>query len=184
MLKIDIAGGEMFDEETERFITIKPTTLLLEHSLIAISKWESKYHIPFLEEGQKTDEQLLYYIQCMTITQNVDPKIYDTLPIWQIEEIKSYIEDPMTATWFGDDRKPKKKKFKKDIITSELIYYWMIALNVPSEYEKWHINRLLTLIQVCNAKNSEGDSKMSNKEIVQSNDALNAARRAKFNTKG
>lgn len=187
MLKIDIIGGEVFDESTNRFITIKPTTIVLEHSLIAISKWESKYHVPFLDEKNKTDEQIRYYIQCMTITPNVDPSIYSVMPTWQIEEIMEYVKDPMTATWFSDEGKPGKsgKKYnRQEIITSELIYYWMIALNIPAEYEKWHINRLLTLIQVCNIKNDSGGKKMSNREILQGNDALNAARRAKFNSKG
>lgn len=182
MLKIDIIGGEMFDESSNRFITVAPTTITLEHSLIAISKWESKYHVPFLEEKEKTDEEILYYIQCMTITQNVDPNVYKSMPSWQIEEIMDYIKDPMTATWFGDEGK-KQNKVKEKIVTSELIYYWMIALQIPSEYEKWHINRLLTLIRVCNNENSE-DKKKNKKEILQGNDALNAARRAMLNTKG
>jgi len=184
MLKIDIIGGEMYDEASENFINIKPTTISLEHSLIAISKWESKYHIPFLEEEEKTPEQLRYYIECMTITPNVDPNIYKTMPTWQIEEIMEYIRDPMTATWFGDDGSKGGKRPKKEIITSELIYYWMVALQIPAEYEKWHINRLLTLIQVCNVKNASDNKKLSKNEISRNYDAINAARRAKLHTKG
>ena len=186
MLKIDIIGGDMFNEETETFITIKPTTLSLEHSLIAISKWESKYHKPFLKEEEKTPEELKYYIECMTITPNVDPNIYKTMPSWQVEEILNYIKDPMTATWFGDDgKKSSGRGVKEEIITSELIYYWMVALQIPAEYEKWHINRLLTLIQVCNVKNAPNDNKkMSKNEISRNYDAINAARRAKLHTKG
>lgn len=184
MLKIDILGGEHFDEAEEKFITVKPTTICLEHSLIAISKWESKYHTPFLVEAEKTKEQIMYYIECMTITPNVDPNVYKTLPSWQIEEIMDYIKNPMTATWFSDDANGKGRRGKTETITSELIYYWMVALNIPAEYEKWHINRLLTLIQVCNVKNASDNKKMSNKEILQNNDAINAARRAKLNTRG
>ena len=184
MLKIDVLGGEMFDEASEKIITIKPTTISLEHSLIAISKWESKYHIPFLEEEEKTPEQLRYYIECMTITPNVDPNIYKTMPNWQINEIMEYIRDPMTATWFGDDGSKGGKKPKKEVITSELIYYWMVALQIPAEYEKWHINRLLTLIQVCNVKNASDNKKLSKNEISRNYDAINAARRAKLHTKG
>lgn len=184
MLKIDILGGELFDEKESRFISIKPVTLNLEHSLIAISKWESKYHVPFLEEAQRTDEQIRYYIQCMTINPNVDPNVFKNLQNWQIEEIMDYIKDPMTATWFSDGgKKGRLGTGRNEVITSELIYYWMVALQIPSDYEKWHINRLLTLIQVCNVKNST-DKKMSNNEILKGNDALNAARRAKWNSKG
>lgn len=184
-LKIEVRGSELFDEETERFIEVKPTVLNLEHSLIAISKWESKYHIPFLGQTEKTPEQLEYYFRCMTINQNVDPNVYKGLTASQQKEIVDYIHDPMTATWFGDDKKPGlgKGKKKPEVITSELIYYWMVAHNIPSEYEKWHLNRLLTLIQVCNSYN-QPPKKMSRNEIVRNNDALNAARRAAMKTRG
>ena len=183
-LKIEVKGTELFDEETERFIQIKPTTLNLEHSLIAISKWESKYHIPFLREDEKTPEQLEYYIQCMTINQNVDPNVYKAITYTQQQEILDYIKDPMTATWFGDDNKPGRgRKKAPEVITSELIYYWMVALQIPSEYEKWHLNRFLTLIQVCNSYN-QPPKKMSKSDIIRNNDALNAARRAAMRTRG
>ena len=184
-LKIEVKGSELFDEKTERFIEVKPTVLNLEHSLIAISKWESKYHIPFLKEDEKTQEQIEYYIKCMTINQNVDPNVYKGITISQQKEILDYIHNPMTATWFGDDKKPGfgKGKKKTDVITSELIYYWMVALQIPSEYEKWHLNRLLTLIQVCNSYN-QPPKKMSKSEIIRNNDALNAARRAAMRTRG
>jgi len=184
-IKIEVAATSFFNEITERFIEVKPTTLTLEHSLIAISKWESKYHIPFLKEDEKTPEQLEYYFKCMTINQNVDPYVYKALTVSQQKEILDYIHDPMTATWFGDDEnKPGKGRGrKKEVITSELIYYWMVALQIPSEYEKWHLNRLLTLIQVCNSYN-QPPKKMSKNDIIRNNDALNAARRAKMHTRG
>ena len=184
-LKIEVKGAELFDESTQRFIEVKPTVLTLEHSLIAVSKWESKYHIPFLKEDEKTPEQLEYYFKCMTINQNVDPNVYKNLTISQQKEILDYIHDPMTATWFGDDdKKPGKGRGRKtEIITSELIYYWMVAHNIPSEYEKWHLNRLLTLIQVCNSYN-QPPKKMSKNDIIRNNDALNAARRAAMRTRG
>lgn len=184
MFKITIPGGELFDEETEMFVTLQPTTLNLEHSLIAISKWEAKYHIPFLDEVEKTKEQIEYYIQCMTIDKNINPNVYKFIPSYLIDEILEYIRDPMTATWFGDDSKSNKKKVKNEIITSELIYYWMIALNIPAEYEKWHINRLLTLVRICNIKNSSDSKKISKKDMLKDYDALNEARKAKLNTKG
>lgn len=183
-LKIEIKGSELYDEATERFIEVKPTVLNLEHSLIAISKWESKYHIPFLREDEKTPEQIEYYIQCMTINQNVNPNVYKAITAKQQQEIIDYIKDPMTATWFGDDKKPGKVRGRRpEVITSELIYYWMVALQIPSEYEKWHLNRLLTLIQVCNSYN-QPPKKMSKNEMIRSNDAINAARRAAMRTRG
>lgn len=183
-LKIEVKGLELYDEVTERFIEVKPTVLNLEHSLIAISKWESKYHIPFLREDEKTMEQLEYYYRCMTINQNVDPNVYKAITYEQQQQILDYIKDPMTATWFGDDKKPGRGRGRKpDVITSELIYYWMVALQIPSEYEKWHLNRLLTLIQVCNSYN-QPPKKMSKNEIIRNNDALNAARRAAMKTRG
>ena len=185
-IKIEIKGSELFDEKAERFLVIKPTTLILEHSLIAISKWESKYHIPFLKEDEKSQEQIEYYIKCMTINQSVDPNVYRAITYEQQQQILEYIKDPMTATWFGDKGKPGKGRGRgPEIITSELIYYWMIALNVPSEYEKWHLNRLLTLIQVCNTYNSsDSQKKMSKNDIIRNNDALNAARRAALKSRG
>lgn len=183
-LRLEISGAELYDEATEHFIEIKPTVLNLEHSLIAVSKWESKYHVPFLKEDEKTDEQLEYYFKCMTINQNVDPNVYKGITMKQQQEILEYIRDPMTATWFGDDMSPDKGKGKqKEIITSELIYYWMVALQIPSEYEKWHLNRLLTLIQVCNSYNKP-PKKMSKNDIIRNNDAINAARRAAMKTRG
>lgn len=184
-LRLEIKGSELFDEATERFIEVKPTVLTLEHSLIAVSKWESKYHIPFLQEDNKTPEQLEYYFRCMTINQNVDPNVYKGITLAQQREILDYIKDPMTATWFGDNQqKPGKGRGRKpEVITSELIYYWMVAHGIPSEYEKWHLNRLLTLIQVCNTYNQPPE-KMSKNDIIRNNDALNAARRAAMKTRG
>lgn len=184
-LQIKVEGKELYEESTERFITIKPTVLTLEHSLIAISKWESKYHVPFLTEGDKTDEQLEYYFKCMTINPNVDPNVYKGLTYSQQKEILEYIHDPMTATWSSDNGKPVKGRSKHgdQVITSELIYYWMVALQIPSEYEKWHLNRLLTLIQVCNTYN-QPPKKMSKNDIIRNNDAINAARRAALKSRG
>ena len=133
----------------------------------------------FLSKEEKTLEQTLDYIRCMTITQNVNPMVYEQLSEDNIEQINKYINTSMTATTFNNlDNKPSR-----EIITSELIYYWMIALNVPMECQKWHLNRLLTLIRVCNAKNAP-PKKMSARDIMSRNSALNATRRKKYNTKG
>ena len=181
MLQLVVAlGSELFDDEKQEFVTPDIKILQLEHSLISLSKWESKWCKPFFSKEEKTPEETIDYIKCMTITPNVKDEVYSYLTRDNVAEINKYIEAPMTATTFPDN---KKGKGSKEIITSELIYYWMITLNIPPEYQKWHLNRLLTLIQVCNVKN-EPAKKMSNKEIMSRNRALNAARKKKLNTRG
>jgi hypothetical protein len=179
MLPITIPKQEFWDEEKEMFVYVKETKLQLEHSLISLSNWESKWHKPFLENKDMTVEELKDYIRCMTLTKNVDPKIYDYIPSNVMDEIHDYIKDPMTATWFSES----KSSGKKEIITAEIIYYWMVTLNVPVQFEKWHLNRLLTLIRVINAKNAP-KKKMSKREIYERNNKLNEARKAKHKTKG
>ena len=179
MLTIKIPDREWFNDATQEFITVKGTTLQLEHSLVSLSKWEAKWNIPFLSKDEKTIEQTLDYIRCMTITQNVNPMVYEQLSEENIEQINQYINASKTATTFNN----LDHKSSREIVTSELIYYWMIALNVPMECQKWHLNRLLTLIRVCNAKNAPA-KKMSARDIMSRNSALNAARRKKYNTKG
>ena len=182
MLKITIPATEYYDEATETFINTKEQTLQLEHSLVSLSKWESRWKKPFLTKGEKTKEQTLDYIKCMTITQNVDPIVYLGINDKIVEEVSAYIDDSMTATWFSDDTQAQQSNRQTKRITSEVIYYWMIACNIPFECQKWHLNRLLTLIRVCNAYNNP--KKMSKKEILARNKALNEARKAQLNTKG
>lgn len=179
MLEIEIPEFEGYNEETEEFFNVNKTVLRLEHSLVSISKWESKWHKPFLTNDKKSSEELLDYIRCMTITQNVNPIVYYNIPSDKIKEVKSYIEDSMTATTF----KNTNNKRNQEIVTSELIYYWMVALEIPFECQKWHLNRLLTLIKVCNIKN-QPSKKMPMREVLNNNRALNMARRAKLHTKG
>lgn len=179
MIQITIPEREYWDEVKEEFVYSKSQNLQLEHSLVSLSKWESKYCKPFLSRENKTYEETIYYVKCMTITQNVDPKVYDNLTDENMEEIKRYIESPMTATIINDD----KKGGVREQPTAELIYYWMIALNIPFECRKWHLNRLLTLIRVCSIKN-QPPKKRSSREIMSRNAALNAARRKKYNTRG
>lgn len=180
MLQITIPAIEQWDELKQEFTTSKEQTLSLEHSLVSLSKWESKYCKPFLGKDKKTTEELLDYIRCMTITQNVPPEVYKNLTKENIEQIYRYIEAPMTATWFP---KENQTHSNRETVTSELIYYWMIALNIPSEYQKWHLNRLLTLIRVCNLKN-QPPKKRSKREIMSRNAALNAMRRKQLNSRG
>ena len=181
MLQITVPiSPEIWDEKNEEFIEPKTVSLQLEHSLVSISKWESKWHKPFLSKEPKTVEETIDYIKCMTLTQNVKSEVYDHLSKENIEEINAYIDDPKTATTFSKDRKSARSR---EIITSELIYYWMIALNIPFECQKWHLNRLLTLIRVCEVKNTPG-KKMSQREVLNQYAAINAANRKRFNTKG
>lgn len=180
MLQVTIPATELWDENKEEFINTKEQTLQLEHSLISLSKWESKWHKPFLSKDTKTEEENIDYIKCMTITQNVDPNVYIVIPNDIREKIKEYIDDKMTATRFSND---KNGKGSSEQVTSEIIYYWMITQNIPFECEKWHLNRLLTLIKVCDIKNKP-PKKMGNKEIMRCNSSLNNARRKQLNTKG
>lgn len=178
MLLLTIPPIEMFNEKTGEFVYSKETKISLEHSLVSLSKWESRWNKPFLSKDNKTLEETIDYIRCMTITQNVDPEVYFRLTDENINTINKYIESPMTATTFSDNGHSSR-----EIITSELIYYWMISLNIPMECQKWHLNRLLTLIRVCNIKNAPA-KKMSRREIMNRNAALNAARRKKLNSTG
>lgn len=178
MLVITVPATEMFNDATQEFIETKEQVLQLEHSLVSLSKWESKWNKPFLDSKDKTLAETLDYIKCMTITQNVHDEVYNRLTRSNIEAINNYIDSPMTATTFSDNNKSSR-----EIITSEVIYYWMISLNIPFECQKWHLNRLLTLIRVCNVKNTP-PKKMSKKDIMSRNAALNAARRKKLNSKG
>lgn len=150
MLQLNIPEVEYFDERTNEFIEVKAHTLLLEHSLLSISKWEAKWCKPFLGKEDKTQEETMDYIRCMTINRDVDPLVYRAISNEELVRIKEYINAPMTATWFNDrDKRPPSRK----VITSELVYYWMVAQNIPFECEKWHFNRLMTLIRICGEKN-------------------------------
>ena len=180
MLQITIPGAEYFDDAKQEFVYEKEQTLQLEHSLVSLSKWESKWKKAFLSGKDKSYEETLDYIKCMTITKNVNPSVYSRLTNENLEQINSYISDPMTATYFPKD---ETKENSREVVTSELIYYWMIAMNVPPEYQKWHLNRLLSLIRVCEIKNAP-PKKMGRKELMSRNAALNAARRKRLNTRG
>ena len=178
-LKIPLTQ-EGWDEGKQEFVEPTYKVLQLEHSLVSISKWESKWCKAFLSKGEKSIEETLDYIKCMTITQGVDPDVYNHLTMENIRQVNEYIEAPMTATVFYER---EKTGGSREVVTSELIYYWMIALNIPVEFQKWHLNRLLTLIRVCNIKNTP-PKKMSRRDIMSRNAALNAARRKSLNTSG
>jgi hypothetical protein len=183
MLRIAIPiSPEGWDEEKEEFIEPQTVTLELEHSLASISKWESKWHIPFFSKTEKTAEETLDYIKCMMLTPNVDPDIYKYFSNSNIEEINAYIDDSMTATTFPKEDE-KDKQSKKETVTAELVYYWMFSLGIPLEFENRHINTLLTLIRVFNVKNA-ADKKLSPKEAAARNKAINAKNKALLQSKG
>ena len=180
MLSITIPGFEIYDEATGKIVEIKGRDIQLEHSLVSISKWESKWKKPFLGTESRTMQETIDYVKCMTLTQNVDPRVYQGITNENILKIKAYIEDPMTATTF----KKRPGRASNSIATSEVIYYWMISLEIPMECQKWHLNRLLTLIRVCDEKSSQSGKKMSKRDVMSQYRSLNAARRSKYGTRG
>lgn len=172
MLEITIPEREMYNEQTGEFITLKEQKLQLEHSLISLSKWESKWKKPFLGDTERTREEILDYIRCMTLNQHVDPLVYDYIPFDVYQQVYDYIKNDQTATKIYD-RRPKRGK--SETITSELIYYWMIFHGIPKECEKWHLSRLLILIQICSIKGS--NEQMSMKELFADNRRINNMRK-------
>ena len=186
MLQIVIPSTELYDEEKGEFIQVKSQKLQLEHSLVSISKWEAKWKKPFLSNENKTSAEIIDYVRCMTLTQNVNPLVYEVIPKKVFEDIFSYIDDPMSATVIYDHRIPGTPRKKSETVTSELIYYWMVALQIPFECQKWHLNRLMNLIRIAEIKNTPPDKrrKMSRSEILSSNQALNKARREAMGSKG
>lgn len=179
MLKIIVPAKELFDESTGEFIQVKEHTLQLEHSLVSISKWESKWKQPFLHKKTWSNLETLDYVRCMTLTQNVDSNTYLCLTNDNLNKINQYIGDSMSATTFSNVENNTSNK----IITSERIYYWMFALNIPLECQKWHLNRLMTLIRICNIENAP-KKKIRRQDRLSRNASLNAARRAQMNSKG
>ncbi len=180
---IHIPATELWDPLKEEFVQIKDQNLLLEHSLVSVDKWESKWKKPYLTEDRKTPVELIDYIRCMTITKNVDPHVYFAIPETEIEKIKNYISDPMTATTITDHHEGAKPRGRREVITSEIIYWQMTQLNIPLEWEKRHLNKLLTLIKV-GAIKSEPPKSMSKGAITKQNGMLNAARRKMHGSRG
>lgn len=179
MLTIIIPSIEQYDESKNEFISSKEQMLQLEHNLVSISKWESKWRKPFLTNGEKTADETTDYIKCMTLN-TVDEESYKYLTKDNLKSVREYIDNPMTATTFAKDN---TKGPNREIITSEIIYYQMTVCKIPSEYQFWHLNRLLTLIRICNIKNSP-PKKMNKREVMQRNASINAARKAQMNSGG
>jgi hypothetical protein len=178
MLELTIPAGEQWDESRQMFVTTKETTLHLEHSLLSLSKWESKWCKPYLSNKGLTFEESVDYVRCMTIDKNVDPNVYSTLTPAMFKQINDYIAAPMSATYF---KKPEGRGSSEKVV-AELIYYWMISCEIPFECQKWHLNRLLALIQVCQRKNNP--KKMNRGSLTKNNASLNAQRKARHHTHG
>lgn len=182
MLQVTISSKELWDESIQEFVDLPEVVLILEHSLISISKWESKWKKPFLTEAPKSDEELRDYVRCMTIKPtNIDDRIYKYISAKEFAEIKNYMDDPMTATTFPNRSGTGSKAGEE--ITSELVYYWLSAAQIPFEVQTWHINRLFILLRITSVKNQPA-KKMSNKDTMISNQSLNAMRRARLGSKG
>ncbi len=180
MLRIIIPLSEGFNEKTDEFVTTEGITIDLEHSLFSMSKWESKWEIPFLKKGKKTEEQSLDYIRMMILGELPSDEDLSHLSEKNINDITTYIDAKMTATWFTE-RRPSKPS--RETITAELIYYWMISLGIPFECQHWHLNRLITLIRVCSLKNAT-KKKMTPSEAARQQRDLNAMRRAQTGSNG
>lgn len=179
MLKIILPETDCWDDSKQEFFTYPGNTMLLEHSLLAISRWETKYHKPFLDKREKSEEELLYYIRCMSLNDMLEEG--DAIMIASnqdvLKKIKEYLDDPATATTIK--KRPSGTPKSNSFVTSELIYYWMVSLQIPFECEKWNLNRLIKLIEVCDAKNTPA-KKMSRSDLMARHRSTNAARRAKY----
>lgn len=181
MLTVQVKTAENYNEETEEFVT-EEYQLDLEHSLVSLSKWESKYEKPFLDNSERTPEEIMDYIKSMAISESVPDAVFESLSTENFARINEYIAAKQTATWFNDDGEKNNQKAAEKI-TSELVYYWMISYNIPMECEHWHLNRLFTLIRVFNVKNSK-PKKMSAGERARRNRELNEKRKQQLKTKG
>jgi len=179
-ISITIPEKDLFDPQLNRFITIHQQTLSFEHSLLSISKWESKWHKAYLTKDPKTEEETLDYLRCMCLTQNVDPLVFRAMDAKSARALSDYISDPMTATTINR----KQNRPSREIVTNELIYYWMVELGIPFDpCQKWHLNRLMTLIEVTSIK-KQPPKKMGKKDLMSRNAALNAQRKARLGTHG
>ena len=181
MLTLTVPPNEMWDSVKQEFVNFKGETLFLEHSLLSVSKWESEFCKPFLSKTEKSIEEMRAYIKCMTLNKSVDPQTYKMLTNDNFSAVMKYIDSPMSAVKFKEQ--PGKGPMSRETITSELIYYWLVALQIPFQCEKWHLNRLFTLVRICSIKNKPA-TKRSKSELARERTALNKERKARLHTTG
>jgi hypothetical protein len=179
MLNLLIEAAEFYDETTETFQTVDAVELTLEHSLVSLSKWESWLKKPFLSKDEKSTHEIRLYTEAM-ITSDYPPNIVSRFSQENMAAVHAYIDSSESATTFGV---MPEAKGRGEVVTSELIYYWMVAFTIPFECQTWHLNRLFSLIRICNLKNSK-PKKMSRQELAARNHALNEKRKAQLNTSG
>lgn len=179
MLIITVPGHELYNEESEQFVSVGEVRLELEHSLASLSKWESEWEKPFLGKEAKSTEEINSYIKHMCLTPNVPPEVFLRFSQQNLQELNDYLNAKMTATWFSN----APGKPSSEIITAELVYYWMIALQIPFECQHWHLERLFTLIKVVNLKNSPAKKK-PRADLAAERRALNEQRKQQYGTKG
>lgn len=180
MLRLTISGVEFYDEVSESFSTVDDVVLDLEHSLVSLSKWESEIQKPFLAPGEKTTEEIFIYIKKMILIPEFPADIVSRFDEEHFRQVNKYIESKESATTFGQMPQPPGHK---EVITSELIYFWMVGFNIPFECENWHLNRLFSLIRICNIKQGK-PKKMSQRELAARNRSLNAQRKRDLGTSG
>lgn len=181
MLTIEVVLGEGYDEATNQFVPTNTITLDFEHSLVSLSKWESEFGKPFLSDDKMTPEETLAYVRLMCLTPGVSPDVFLNLSQVEFDKINDYVGRKMTATWFTDHE--EKRGRNREVITAEIVYYWMVSLQIPFECQYWHFDRLIALIKVCNIKN-QPKKKMTRREMVQHQRSLNAQRRAANGSRG
>ncbi len=185
MLKLILPlGEETFDEETEKFVKPPTMTIELEHSLFSLSKWESEWEKPFLGDSDKTDAETLSYIRHMIVTPDVTDEMLSGLNDTHLRQVNAHIASKQTATWFREDNSPKTGSAKREIVTAEIIYHWLVALTIPWETQYWHLNRLLALVRVCDEKNNPKKTRQSSATIAQQRREINARRKAQWGTTG
>ena len=180
MLEITVGGTESFDDGTQSFVVVGGTKLQLEHSLVSLSKWESIHEKPFLGKDPKTPEEVLSYVKCMTLTPEIPPEVFLKLGEKEYEAVNDYLNAKMTATWFNDQPGAPQTR---EVITAELIYYWMTVFSIPFDCENWHLNRLFTLIRICNIKQAK-PKKMSRSEMAARRSQMNEQRKKQLGTDG
>lgn len=180
MLTVTIPESEVYDDEAEEFRKLPSVTLNFEHSLATLSKWEEIWEKPFLSSEQKTDEETKSYIAIMCIDTEIPPEVFQRFSNENLSAINTYMDAKMSATWFAETKGPQSR----EIITAEIIYYWLISANIPLDLQHWHLNKLFTLIKVFNEKNTPEKKKMSKAELIERNREINKQRRAKMGTKG